>query len=521
VRADLAAERTVHRGLDRGLGAEARREVEDLRPRLDERGAVLEVRVEIGAAEAVDRLLRIADDEELSARRQGRVRIGDARIRRREQSHDLVLHRVGVLHLVDEHVAEARLQARAHRAVLDEHTPQLEEQIGVVDDAAVSLLGLVRAHGVAELGPERGRELAVGVAAEALEHGHRAIELREHLLAAPLAEHLRLAALGVGAREAHEARLDPFEVAHAREPLRECTLVERADHPVEGLVQVVPRGDLRDVHLRARVVAQRAQPLDRRDRLGDARLALEPRAAPRRVEVALLGEARDDLDQRRAQRVRVARRPAQPATERGRRRVQALLEPARHDAIEQLRALVLREHAEARIEPGLDGVLAQEIGGEPVDRADARELELGDRALEARTLHARRRRVLGGARLDREDGRLERLARAERELARRRLGEGGGHEARCARAPAPQEAHDARDERGGLAGARGRLDDERRVEILGDAPSRFGIDERARGRHVLGSFAHGRPRSVTSGSRRRSSPFCAARSAASGPQIAT
>jgi hypothetical protein len=104
--------------------------VEDLRARLDERRAVLEVGVEVGAAEAVDRLLRIADDEELARRRQGRVWIGGTLASDgHEETHDLVLHRIGVLHLVDEHVAEAPLQALAHRAVLDEHAQELEQEV--------------------------------------------------------------------------------------------------------------------------------------------------------------------------------------------------------------------------------------------------------------------------------------------------------------------------------------------------------------------------------------------------------
>jgi hypothetical protein len=55
---------------------------------------------DVGAAKAVDRLLRVADDKELS-RRLGRARLGS------EREEDFVLDRVRVLHLVDQDVVEA------------------------------------------------------------------------------------------------------------------------------------------------------------------------------------------------------------------------------------------------------------------------------------------------------------------------------------------------------------------------------------------------------------------------------
>ena len=73
------------------------------------------------------------------------------------------------------------------------------------------------------------------------------------------------------------------------------------------------------------------------------------------------------------------------------------------------------EHLEAGVEPGLDGPLAQEPGGERVDRLDVRAVQAGERGVDALALVVVRRR---GERL------LELLADARGELGGGRLREG-------------------------------------------------------------------------------------------------
>ena len=94
-----AAEQRVERVEQVGVAAPVARE----------RGAMvgdlggIEVGVDVGAAERVDRLLRVADeDERRVARRNARRRI-------------VPLDGVGVLELVDEHDVVARAQPRARR----------------------------------------------------------------------------------------------------------------------------------------------------------------------------------------------------------------------------------------------------------------------------------------------------------------------------------------------------------------------------------------------------------------------
>ena len=92
----------------------------------------LDVRVDVGAAERVDRLLRVADEHErhLAVAERG--------------AHDLPLHGVGVLELVDEHDAVARAQPRGgHLAALaDERVVQAGQQVVVGHHAGAPLAGV-------------------------------------------------------------------------------------------------------------------------------------------------------------------------------------------------------------------------------------------------------------------------------------------------------------------------------------------------------------------------------------------
>jgi hypothetical protein len=67
-------------------------------------GGGREVRVDVGATEAVDRLLGVTDDDDVGRCTQ---RLG---FREERAVQDAPLHRVGVLHLVDEHEAKPRAQ---------------------------------------------------------------------------------------------------------------------------------------------------------------------------------------------------------------------------------------------------------------------------------------------------------------------------------------------------------------------------------------------------------------------------
>ena len=82
---------------------------------------------DVGVAEAVDRLLAVADDEDRRLERTGVRQAGAFAPRLHQQRHQLPLRAARVLELVDEHVVIARLEpVAALRELL--HLPQQVER---------------------------------------------------------------------------------------------------------------------------------------------------------------------------------------------------------------------------------------------------------------------------------------------------------------------------------------------------------------------------------------------------------
>ena len=218
--------------------------------------------------------------------------------------------------------------------------------------------------------------------------------------------------------------------------------------------------------------------------------AIEVRALVRRGEVPLLDERAPRLAERgfRAVLIALARRAAEDARDAGhlaRRARERRLEPGGERVFVEAILLVLGGHLEEGIDLRLDRTLAEDVRAERVDRADAGGLELLERLIEPLLLEAALRVVLvllllrAGA--DARARALDLGAEAELHLAGGLLGEGHGDEiafaARERRGAGPEEGEDALDERRRLPGARGRLDDERRAEVVCDALARLAVDE--------------------------------------------
>ena len=86
----------------------------------------------VGAAEAVDRLLGVAHEEERARAERERCRVVGVAIGRRlaaEAPEDFCLERVGVLELVDKDVAEALGQRPAHLVMIAQQVAGGEDQI--------------------------------------------------------------------------------------------------------------------------------------------------------------------------------------------------------------------------------------------------------------------------------------------------------------------------------------------------------------------------------------------------------
>ena len=93
-----------------------------------EKAADLRVGVDVGAPEAVDRLLRVAHNEQ-SAGRRGGVRPVVGVVLGGEQQHDLGLQRVGVLELVDQDVRVALAEEPSRPGTVHEQVARLDQQI--------------------------------------------------------------------------------------------------------------------------------------------------------------------------------------------------------------------------------------------------------------------------------------------------------------------------------------------------------------------------------------------------------
>ena len=114
----------------------------------------LEVRVNVGAAEGVDRLLRITDqDERLAVGIEGAM-------------HDVPLHGVGVLELVDQDDIEALTQAGTRQGAsrrITEGVTQTKEDVVVGEDVQSALARLhLPAHALGEAAARRFELVPVG-----------------------------------------------------------------------------------------------------------------------------------------------------------------------------------------------------------------------------------------------------------------------------------------------------------------------------------------------------------------------
>jgi len=144
--AELAEQRREHlvgQRADARQRAEVCRQQQPLAPRHHDAVADAVVDVDVGAAEAEDRLLGIADDEQRAGSKRERERIdGRAAVAvagRRglgggEHQEDLRLDRIGVLELVDEEPPVLRLQRPPDGPALAQHPCRHAKQVHVVHD---------------------------------------------------------------------------------------------------------------------------------------------------------------------------------------------------------------------------------------------------------------------------------------------------------------------------------------------------------------------------------------------------
>src|SRR5690606_34779248 len=186
--------------------------------------------------------------------------------------------------------------------------------------------------------------------------------------------------VGPLATQVGELGLEPVVIARAQL----LALVELGDEARDAHERAAE-----EVRLRAAERTERRQAPQRLDGLVDARVAIEALAPQRRVVIAAADQIAARRQELLARRAALAPQDAAHALRRAREHE---LKPRRERAGDQLALLLVAEHVEGRIDAGLHRPLAQQIGAEGVDGADARGLELGERGLEALPLFVAGRR---------------------------------------------------------------------------------------------------------------------------------
>ena len=171
-RAHQRRERAVDQALDGGHGTEARGEGDARHAAPAELLGHLPVDPDVGAPEAIDRLLGVSDQEELAGPGRHLAPVTLIGIARRQQQQDLGLQRIGVLELVDEDARVALLRVAADAVMVVDQVPRLQQQIDEVEAPRLDLQPVVALDGIAQLHLQVRRQVGVRHLREALQHVH-------------------------------------------------------------------------------------------------------------------------------------------------------------------------------------------------------------------------------------------------------------------------------------------------------------------------------------------------------------
>ena len=240
-RDETRREGRVHRLLDLRHRSKADTQVNRAGALLDESPLHLTIKPHIGPAKAIDRLLRISDQKELSRTRARHLPIGDRQIVGREQEEDFHLQGIGVLELIDKEVREPLLQLRPHLLAVAQEIASADQKIGKVETPCLLFCGLVRLHDGPELVAKVRREIRASVLDKALQASVERIPSRAQLLLWEvwiIGVRKALPSPVPAANDFRDPRLQRFIIAltHA---LRALDLLDRLRELQERLAEVV------------------------------------------------------------------------------------------------------------------------------------------------------------------------------------------------------------------------------------------------------------------------------------------
>jgi hypothetical protein len=136
--------------------------------------------VHVSAAEPVDRLLRVADEEQLAWNGIHVMPARLTRILRRQEQEQLRLQRIGVLEFVHEETSETGLKVISYRRVFANEVACVQQQVEEIERALSGLEPLIPIDTLEEFVVQECRQIGVGAQLELVERLHQQIPCLEH-----------------------------------------------------------------------------------------------------------------------------------------------------------------------------------------------------------------------------------------------------------------------------------------------------------------------------------------------------
>ena len=372
----IVAKRGVHKMLNGRHAAVGRLQRHRNRAALTQAIGDAAIRTDVGAAETVDGLFRIADDKQRAGTELPVVSRGEA-------TQEIRLQRIGILELVDEDVAESIAESAADVLVVADQIARLDQEIEKIERAGLLLPRFVEAQALAHLLMQKGGKVGVDIGAKGAQLLEQLRVRGQDLVAChtdcergsrPLLRIRKIPVVG----KRHERGLPPVPhaVGHhvADHSLLALDVGARGARLSEGHGQAVVSFD--------RFTDQIGKRLEARDVRLDRRGALVRRAPPRCRVIAPLaqvaGGGAQTLD--RSVFCFVAKAPLDGPTQRTPhtllRIAELRVEPRRKRFFKDAFRLRVGQHHKRRIDPRFDGPFAQQLGAEAVDGADLRFFEV-------------------------------------------------------------------------------------------------------------------------------------------------
>ena len=185
--------------------------MKEFRATSDQARLDLFIKSNVGAAEAIDRLLWIADQEQLPGDRLNPSPIGFGGIICSEKQQDLGLEWIGILELIDKVMREPVLQLGPYALVAKNEITRLDQEIEEIEAPSLLLQVLIGVHRCLQLLVEQWRKIGVACGDECIEIRLRLVTAAQHFITGQRSESYPLCSLPLPALRAGEVTQRCFE----------------------------------------------------------------------------------------------------------------------------------------------------------------------------------------------------------------------------------------------------------------------------------------------------------------------